>query len=170
LVCVAADFTKYDAHAVQQINRNIELIRYRLFGEELMLLKLVNAASGGKPGGTATSRTRRAETRKRLSAVTRPTPSGWSRLLIPSVSCWRPWTATSFLSGTACGIKNWGQPTARSPLSDPKGQCFVGEAVVALPMAGHPRFTQICRPSARIRSDVPAYVRVCRQPTGCPDR
>ena len=45
LVCIAADFTKYDAHAVQQINRNIELIRYRLFGDELLLLELVNATS-----------------------------------------------------------------------------------------------------------------------------
>jgi len=35
-----ADFTKYDAHAVQQINRNIELIRYRRFGDELFLLEL----------------------------------------------------------------------------------------------------------------------------------
>ena len=45
LVCLAADFTKYDAHAVQQINRNIELIRYRQFGAELLLLELANAAS-----------------------------------------------------------------------------------------------------------------------------
>ena len=29
LVCIAADFTKYDGHAVQQINRNIELILVR---------------------------------------------------------------------------------------------------------------------------------------------
>jgi predicted transport protein len=45
LVCVAADFTKYDSHAIQQINRNIELIRYRQFGPELLLLELVNARS-----------------------------------------------------------------------------------------------------------------------------
>lgn len=45
LVCIAADFTKYDSHAVQQINRNIELIRYRRFGEELLLLELANANS-----------------------------------------------------------------------------------------------------------------------------
>lgn len=45
LVCIASDFTKYDAHAVQQMNRNIELIRYRLFGKELLLLELVNATS-----------------------------------------------------------------------------------------------------------------------------
>ena len=51
LVCIAADFTKYDAHAVQQINRNIELIRYRRFGDELLLLELANAvnANGGRP-------------------------------------------------------------------------------------------------------------------------
>jgi predicted transport protein len=45
LICIAGDFTKYDGHAVQQINRNIELVRYRKYGDELLLLELVNAAS-----------------------------------------------------------------------------------------------------------------------------
>ena len=45
LLCIAGDFTKYDEHAVQQINRNIELIRYRKYGEELLLLGLVNATA-----------------------------------------------------------------------------------------------------------------------------
>jgi len=45
LVCIAADFTRYDGHAVQQIHRNIELIRYRRFGAELLLLELANASS-----------------------------------------------------------------------------------------------------------------------------
>ncbi len=45
LLCIAADFTKFDSHAVQQINRNIELIRYRRFGEDLLLFELVNAVS-----------------------------------------------------------------------------------------------------------------------------
>lgn len=45
LLCIAGDFTRYDEHAVQQINRNIELIRYRKFGEDLLLLDLVNASS-----------------------------------------------------------------------------------------------------------------------------
>lgn len=50
LVCIAADFTKYDSHAVQQMDRNIELIRYRRFGRELLLLELVNAvAAEAKP-------------------------------------------------------------------------------------------------------------------------
>lgn len=45
LICIAADFTKYDEHAVQQINRNIELIRYLRFGDDLLLLEQVNAVS-----------------------------------------------------------------------------------------------------------------------------
>jgi hypothetical protein len=34
LLCIAADFTRYDQHAMAQINRNIELVRYKLFGED----------------------------------------------------------------------------------------------------------------------------------------
>lgn len=45
LLCIAADFTRYDQHAVQQIPRNIELIRYKLFSDDLLLLELVNAVS-----------------------------------------------------------------------------------------------------------------------------
>ena len=43
LLCIAGDFTKYDEHAVQQINRNIELLRYVRFGHDILLLELVNA-------------------------------------------------------------------------------------------------------------------------------
>lgn len=46
VICIAADFTKYDAHAVQQIDRNIELFRYKQFGEDFLLLELVNAVEG----------------------------------------------------------------------------------------------------------------------------
>lgn len=62
LVCVAGDYTKYDEHAVRQINRNIELVRYRDFGGELLALELVTAVSGSaepeesmpsQPGRTA---------------------------------------------------------------------------------------------------------------------
>lgn len=45
LVCIANDFTKYDAHAVQEIDWNIELVRYRLFGSDLLLFELVNAVA-----------------------------------------------------------------------------------------------------------------------------
>lgn len=52
LLCIANDFSKYDEHAVQQINRNIELIRYRRFGENLLLLELVNATTAYTPSTT----------------------------------------------------------------------------------------------------------------------
>jgi predicted transport protein len=45
LLCIAGDFNKYDEHAIQQINRNIELLRYQRFGDELLLLDLISAAS-----------------------------------------------------------------------------------------------------------------------------
>ncbi len=57
LICIASDFTKYDGHAVQQMHRSIELIRYKQFGTDLLLLELVNAttdtASAVKAGGAA---------------------------------------------------------------------------------------------------------------------
>ena len=46
MLCIAGEFTKFDEHAVRQINRNIELIRYRRYGNELLLLELVNASTG----------------------------------------------------------------------------------------------------------------------------
>lgn len=65
LICIAGDFTRYDEHAVQQINRNIELIRYRRYGNDLVLLDLVNAVTATTvegdgaipPAGTVTYKT-----------------------------------------------------------------------------------------------------------------
>lgn len=78
LLCIAGDFTRYDSHAVQQINRNIELIRYRRYGNELLLFELVNSIAGevdikltkessagkgpGKPSGTVSHYLEKADT------------------------------------------------------------------------------------------------------------
>lgn len=43
LLCIAGDFTRYDEHAVKQIARNIELLRYRRYGDDLLMLELVHA-------------------------------------------------------------------------------------------------------------------------------
>ena len=43
LICIAGGFTKYDEYAVKQINRNIDLIRYKKFGNELLLFDLINS-------------------------------------------------------------------------------------------------------------------------------
>ena len=45
LICIAGDFNKYDDHAVKQMQRNIELIRYRRFGGDLLMLDLVATTS-----------------------------------------------------------------------------------------------------------------------------
>ncbi len=45
LICIAGDFNRYDDHAVKQIQRNIELIRYRRFGPDLLMLDLLAATS-----------------------------------------------------------------------------------------------------------------------------
>lgn len=47
LLCIAGDFTKYDEYAVMQIPRSIELLRYRRYGDDLLLLELVNSVVGG---------------------------------------------------------------------------------------------------------------------------
>ena len=58
LLCIAGDFTRYDEHAVQQINRNIELIRYRRYGGEFVLFELVGATSAPvTPAPTADGKT-----------------------------------------------------------------------------------------------------------------
>jgi len=49
LICIAGDFTRYDDHAVKQIQRNIELIRYRRFGADLRMLDLVGTTSTKTP-------------------------------------------------------------------------------------------------------------------------
>jgi hypothetical protein len=60
LICIAGDFNRYDDYAVKQIQRNIELIRYRRFGTDLLMLDLVSATattksvSSGEPGASTT--------------------------------------------------------------------------------------------------------------------
>ncbi len=61
LICVAGEFTKYDEHAVRQIPRNIDLVRYLKFDDDLLLVELVHRRSAetadrdGKPKTYASS-------------------------------------------------------------------------------------------------------------------
>ena len=89
LVCIAADFTKYDGHAVQQINRNIELIRHRRFGEELLLLELANATSANAGRSSSARPGKAPKTQVQGPAVATPGMAGdrsvadWLPLLPP---------------------------------------------------------------------------------------
>lgn len=48
LLCIAKDFTRYDDHAISQINRNIELIRYRFFEGNYIIFELAGSQQGQK--------------------------------------------------------------------------------------------------------------------------
>ena len=43
VICIANDFTKFDEHAVNQMQRNIRLVRYRKFGDNLIAFEHLNA-------------------------------------------------------------------------------------------------------------------------------
>ncbi|AYN38870.1 DUF91 domain-containing protein [Streptomyces dangxiongensis] len=47
LICIAGDFSRYDVHAVREHRRSIDLVRYRLFGSDLLGLETVASVSGG---------------------------------------------------------------------------------------------------------------------------
>ena len=42
VICIASDFTKYDIHAVNQMQRNIKLVKYRKYDDELILFEHLN--------------------------------------------------------------------------------------------------------------------------------
>ncbi|MFJ7997464.1 DUF5655 domain-containing protein [Streptomyces sp. NPDC096310] len=46
LICVAGDFTRYDVHAVREHRHSIDLVRYRLFGDDLLGLETVASVTG----------------------------------------------------------------------------------------------------------------------------
>lgn len=88
LVCIAADFSRYDVHAALQINRNIELVRYRRFGQELLLLELASAftpdstrADGGGARRQETASAPRGGGERSLAETVQALPSGMAELL-----------------------------------------------------------------------------------------
>ena len=42
VICIANDFTKYDVHAVNQMQRNIKLVKYIRYGDDLILFEHLN--------------------------------------------------------------------------------------------------------------------------------
>ena len=42
VICIASDFTKFDEHAVNQMQRNIKLVKYRKYGEEFLAFEFLN--------------------------------------------------------------------------------------------------------------------------------
>lgn len=42
VICIAGDFTRYDESAIKQMDRNISLIRYKKFGDNLLMFEHIN--------------------------------------------------------------------------------------------------------------------------------
>jgi predicted transport protein len=74
LICIAGDFTKYDEHAVRQMDRNIDLIRYRKFEGDLLLLEQLTATtartSGASGGGPAAGAPAAAGSKSKYKTIT----------------------------------------------------------------------------------------------------
>jgi hypothetical protein len=120
LVCIAGDFTKYDEHAVQQINRNIELIRYKRFSDDLVLLELVNARTA-EPIETTTSDGNKAVGKTFAERLSEANPEVHDRLRAYARSC-RP-LATTYSSNSRSTIwRSSGLETSRASRSTPMRQ------------------------------------------------
>lgn len=56
LLCIAGGFNKFDEHAAEIANRNIELIRYKRFGDDLLLMEHVNVATAEPVSGASSGK------------------------------------------------------------------------------------------------------------------
>lgn len=45
VICIASDFTRYDVHAVNQMQRNIKLVKYRKYGDGLIFFEHLNTSA-----------------------------------------------------------------------------------------------------------------------------
>ena len=63
LICVASDFSKYDQYAVNQINRNIDLLRYKFFDGEFLLLEQLTQVSQSNTGFAETKKNKASKTK-----------------------------------------------------------------------------------------------------------
>lgn len=55
VICVANDFNKFDVHAVNQIDRNIKLVRYSKYDDELLMFEYINTPNVEPISDTGTS-------------------------------------------------------------------------------------------------------------------
>ena len=56
VLCIAEEFNKYDAYAVEQMKRPIELIQYRIFEDNLLTINILTAAEESSTGDKKTKK------------------------------------------------------------------------------------------------------------------
>lgn len=76
VICIANQFTRYDEHAVQQMGRRIELVRYQDFQGELLAFELVSAIRDGAQStvDVGASTKKRTSTEKSVSDLLAASP------------------------------------------------------------------------------------------------
>ena len=76
LICVASDFTRYDEYAIAQINRSIELVRYRDYDGAFLTLDLVasTSATATAAGADDSSRPTRRSTDRTVTQLHEQAP------------------------------------------------------------------------------------------------
>lgn len=77
LLCVAGSYKKFDLHATNQINRNIDLVRYEQYGKSHILFELVNSVGAEAPVQPAKGQEKATE---KLQSASRETQRMWQEL------------------------------------------------------------------------------------------
>jgi len=80
--CVASDFTKFDEHAVNQMQRNIKLVRYKKFGKDLILFEHLNAPNVKMVDTDSPSVTEKISTQKTFLQMYETAPATLKNLYI----------------------------------------------------------------------------------------
>jgi predicted transport protein len=70
LICIAQDFSRYDEFAIKQMQKNIDLIRYRIYENDHLLFELVNTSSDENTNITHNTSKKESNINKRVKTVT----------------------------------------------------------------------------------------------------
>ncbi|WP_405014099.1 hypothetical protein [Kitasatospora sp. NBC_01539] len=85
VVCIAADFSHHDRIAVRELDRRIDLVRYRVFEGGLLSLLLVESA----PGSSPSVRTRRQARPNEAGVATEPVVPESAKTIVDVPDCLR---------------------------------------------------------------------------------
>lgn len=70
LICIAQDFSRYDEFAIKQMQKNIDLIRYRIYENDHLLFELVNTSSDENTNIAHNTSKKGSSINKRVKTVT----------------------------------------------------------------------------------------------------
>jgi predicted transport protein len=66
LICIANKFSKFDEHAIKQIDRDVELIRYKKYNNDMLIFELVDRQTAFSGTGWAVSKNQKAKCENKI--------------------------------------------------------------------------------------------------------